>query len=329
MKISEVFVKQTITFGCSSANMERTLIINRVDFSVLSVYNKTRDVFEIFSSAIKYRQMADRLFGQKRSLRTRAFRAQNRDERRFARDGVASNRLAGFLFGPFGVEQIINDLERQPQIVRIGTERVAVLHRGFTKNGARFCRRCDQFARFHALQARDRADVERRRFGDQVEHLASHHTLHARRPRERGDKTAAHLRVFVRARIGEDFERESEQSVAREDGRRFVEFLMHRRAAAAQVGIVHRGKIVVDQRIAMHTLDGGRRAQRAFVADAEDARRRHHEKRAQAFAAVERSVTHRLEQLVFRKFGAWQKAFEGMDDGAGGFGHGGSERGAD
>ncbi len=44
--------------------------------------------------------------------------------------------------------------------------------------------------------------------------------------------------------------------IAREDRGGFVERLMRRRAPASQVVVVHRGEVVVHQRIAMHAFHG-------------------------------------------------------------------------
>ena len=58
-------------------------------------------------------------------------------------------------------------------------------------------------------------------------------------------------------------EGQGQQAVARQHRGRVVELLVAGRAAAAQIAVVHRRQIVVDQRIGMHHLDRRRDLQRA------------------------------------------------------------------
>ena len=53
-----------------------------------------------------------------------------------------------------------------------------------------------------------------------------------------------------------DLEREGKQRIAGQHGRGFVEFLVRRRHASAQVVIVHAGQVVMNQRIGVHALKG-------------------------------------------------------------------------
>ena len=63
---------------------------------------------------------------------------------------------------------------------------------------------------------------------------------------------------------GQHFERQGQQSVAHQNGRRFAEDLVACRPAATQVVVVHRRQIVVDQRIGVDHFHGaGRRQGRA------------------------------------------------------------------
>ena len=58
-------------------------------------------------------------------------------------------------------------------------------------------------------------------------------------------------------RLGQDLEGQRLQGFAGQDRGRLVEGLVHGRAAASQIVVVHGGQIVVDEGIAMQELDGG------------------------------------------------------------------------
>jgi hypothetical protein len=68
------------------------------------------------------------------------------------------------------------------------------------------------------------------------------------------------------------------------------------RSAAAQVVIVHRGQVVVRERIAVHELERGARHQGAFARRVEQGRGLHHEEWPQPLAAAEAHMAHRVDQ---------------------------------
>ena len=67
------------------------------------------------------------------------------------------------------------------------------------------------------------------------------------------------------ARFGDPVERQRQQRVAREDRGRFAERLVVARASPAEVVVVHRGQVVVNQRVAVHQLDGAAREQHVVI----------------------------------------------------------------
>ena len=81
-----------------------------------------------------------------------------------------------------------------------------------------------------------------------------------------------------------------------QDRRRLVEGAVDGRPAAAQVVVVHRRQVVVDQRIAMQAFDRRPDPPRAVAFGAEGARRLDDQERPQPFAAAENGVAHRLDQ---------------------------------
>ena len=98
--------------------------------------------------------------------------------------------------------------------------------------------------------------------------------------------------------IGEDVERERVQAVAGEHRLGLAESLVHRRLAAAQIGIVHARQIVVDQRIDVDRLDRAADAQRSIAVDREQSRSGDGEQRPKPLAAADRGMAHRLEQAL-------------------------------
>ncbi len=86
-----------------------------------------------------------------------------------------------------------------------------------------------------------------------IEHLPAHHPARAGRPREGADLLDDGGR---RERsLGEQLEGHGEQRVAHEDRGGLVELDVHGRTTAALVVVVHRGQVVVHERVGVHQLD--------------------------------------------------------------------------
>ena len=130
--------------------------------------------------------------------------------------------------------------------------------------------------------------------GDQIDHLAADHAGGAGSGGECRDELAAHRRIAMRVGIGQHLEGSGQQAVAGEHRGRLVEFLVAGRAAAAQIAVVHRRQIVMDERIGVDHLDRRRHLQRATPRNTEQPRARQHEKRPQPFARRQRRVAHRF-----------------------------------
>ena len=103
-----------------------------------------------------------------------------------------------------------------------------------------------------------------------------------------------------RCGLGHMPEGEGEERVAGEDRGRFVEGLVDGGLAAAEVVVVHRGQVVVDQRVAVEELDRETGGKGARGADVEHRRRLAHEQRPEALAAAERGMAHRGDQPLGR-----------------------------
>ena len=117
-----------------------------------------------------------------------------------------------------------------------------------------------------------------------------------------------------RGQLRDGLEGERLQRVAGEDGDGFAEGDVAGGMAAAQVVVVERGQVVVDERVGVQHLQ-----RRAEVGDAggqlavagDHARGFHAEDRAQAFAAGEDAVAHGAVDGVGQRLGRGQKSFEG------------------
>jgi hypothetical protein len=129
-----------------------------------------------------------------------------------------------------------------------------------------------------------------------VEHLPADHAGRPARPRQLDDEVADERRVGV---LGQHPERHRRHRVAGQDGHRLAERLVAGRAAAAEVVVVHRRQVVVDEAERVNELDrGGRRDGRlvrrrvaaAGPAGLED------EARAEPLAAGQQAVVDRVEQ---------------------------------
>lgn len=90
-------------------------------------------------------------------------------------------------------------------------------------------------------------------------------------------------------------QRMREQGVSGEQGDGFVEDLVAGRFAAAQIGIVHAGQVVVDQRVGVQAFDGDGGGQRVVFRGG-DFKGRKEEDGADAFAAGAEAVGHRAVQ---------------------------------
>jgi hypothetical protein len=103
-----------------------------------------------------------------------------------------------------------------------------------------------------------------------------------------------------------------QKRVAREHGRRFVERLVGGGPAAAQIVIVHAGKIVMHERVSVHGLDRGRCARRKFGFHIEQARALQYEKRPEPLAAREDRITSRFVNARMQAAGPGQDALENL-----------------
>ena len=117
-----------------------------------------------------------------------------------------------------------------------------------------------------------------------------------------------------RGELRDGLEGERLQSVAREDGDGFAERDVAGGMAAAQVIVVERGQVVVDERVGVEHLQRGAEVGDAggqLTASGHHARGFHAEDGAQALAAGEDAVAHGAVDGVGQRLGRGQEPFEG------------------
>src|SRR6266478_5339328 len=104
--------------------------------------------------------MRYRLTHQQLGLSPRACHPEDRDERRFSGSSVGADRLSGLRCRALDIEQVVGDLEGEPEIVSITAQGRSRLARRLGENRTRFARKSDQGTGLHALQPSDRSDVQ-------------------------------------------------------------------------------------------------------------------------------------------------------------------------
>ena len=147
------------------------------------------------------------------------------------------------------------------------------------------------------------------RIGVQIQNLSGNH------PVKRTGGTRQQKRQFNFFRIGnrrrvQNFKRVSQQPVAGKYRRRFVKSPMTGRLTAAQVVVIHRRQIVMYQGIGVKHFQRRGNRKRRFIIHAEQPGRFMQQKRAQTLAAIQNTITHRSNGLLFRGFGYRKISFE-------------------
>ena len=95
---------------------------------------------------------------------------------------------------------------------------------------------------------------------------------------------------------GNDVEGQRQQRIAGKDGGGIIIGLVQGGPAAAQIAVVHRRQVIVDQRIAMNAFQSGAGQQCGVARHTEHGRAFDHQKRPQPFAAAEAGIAHGLDQ---------------------------------
>ena len=254
--------------------------------------------------------MGDRLVDQPGGLLLGALGPEQAEEGLLARLAVLAQLLAGQRLVALGVEQIVGDLEGEADITGIAAQPGAALRRKLGEDRAAFHRAGDQRAGLHRLEPSDGGQVEARFLGLEVHHLPARHSRRAGAMGKAADQLDADEGIWVRRFVGKNLEGERMQAIAGKDRGRLVEFAVDGGLAAADIVVVHRGQIVMDQRIDMDAFERSGDARGACLVDAEKLRRREDEKRAKPLAAADRGVAHRAIEPFARIAGNGEQLIE-------------------
>jgi len=207
---------------------------------------------------------------------------------------IAAGGLAELFEAALDVEDIIHDLEGEPERLagaRDGLERVR-LRPG--QHGAHAQRGTDERGRLARVDVVECLGADRLALGLDVHHLPADHAVGAGRLGDLCHHVGDDPRVGGAVDVaGDEPEGVRQERVAGQDGDGFAEDLVIGESPATIVVVVHRGKIVVDQRVGVDELERARRGQHALGHAAHGLAAGDDEDRAQALAAGHHAVAHR------------------------------------
>ena len=177
--------------------------------------------------------------------------------------------------------------------------------------GAESHRGPDQRAGLAGMHVFEFAQAQRAPYGGQVQRLAAGHAFGAAGAAQRLQHPDAHGRRDGTGTIlGEQLERQRLQGVAGEDRHRLAELDVAGGPAATQRIVVHRGQVVVHQRVGVDQFHhAGRCIQRGAVL-AQRFRRGVDQQRAQPLDATQPGIAHRTVQFGGGAIGRRQATIE-------------------
>jgi hypothetical protein len=186
------------------------------------------------------------------------------------------------------IEQVVGDLEGLSERAAEIVERQIFLLQGLAEDCPGDAAKAQQGPGFHLLQSRhiDRLAIAEAPFAGQIQHLPTRHAADAGGARQRTGQGQPHGRLAMNFVAGDDVESNRKQRVAREDCGRIIVSFVQGRPAAAQVAVVHRRQIVMDQRITVDAFERGARKQGGLAGDSEHGRAFHNQKGTQALSSA-------------------------------------------
>ena len=205
------------------------------------------------------------------------------DVGRFAHTLVSTDRFAERLLVTGDVEDVVDDLEEQAKLVRKCPVAVVEFVSWYRKRQRTMHRRRDQATRFQGVDLAKRAG-RRSTVVAQVEVLAADHARNAGRP---GELTHDAKTLFVTPGLGftDEPNRLRVEGVARKDRGVLAKRDVASRSPSTEVVIVHRGKIVVDERVRVDELQCGGRWQDVLRGATEGLQGGHRKHRPHPFTA--------------------------------------------
>ena len=230
---------------------------------------------------------------------------------------VCAHRFAERLLITGHVQDVVDDLEQQAEFVGERTERDRNLGLGAGIDDGASHGRCDQAAGLEQVDLTKRVS----RFAAvvaQVKELPADHSVDTRGRSEFGDDAESRRRP-ARLPLSDEADGLGEQRVARQDRRVLAERAVARRPPAAQVVVVHRRQVVVDQRVGVDQLKRGRCGKQFFGLVAQALAGRQAQHRPDALAARQQRVPHGFDEPLRAAhvelcLGAVRRKVEGLEE---------------
>ena len=227
--------------------------------------------------------------------------AQERGVSDFAGVGVLAGGFADGVGRCFDVEQVIDDLEDQPETFGEGgdgAELVGFLVRACAEHGASPAGCLDEGAGFVAVDEFGAFEVGEA-FGEVAEgvvDLADDHVAGA--CEEFADEGEAEVGGFVMAETIACIEGEGEHGVSGEEGHGFAGVLVEGGLSSAKVVVVEAWQVVVDEAEGVDEFDGHTDGERGGALGAQGFCASPREDGAEAFAPSEEGVVDRVEECA-------------------------------
>jgi hypothetical protein len=184
-------------------------------------------------------------------------RGVERRIRHFLLSLVAARRLSQLGQATLHVENIIDDLEGEPEILTGHPDGLHLRGPGPGQLGAGAQGDADQGRRLVAMDELQRVPRHGLALGLDVHDLPAHHAPRSGGPGHGAHHLADHARVSGTG--GDQLEGQGEERVAGQDGHGFAEHLVIGQPAPPVVVVVHGGQVVVDERVGVDQLERARR----------------------------------------------------------------------
>jgi hypothetical protein len=241
-------------------------------------------------------KMVDRLLRKHLGLPSGPIQAEQGDEIFFALASILAEALPDGVLIAAGVKNVVGDLKRKAQTLRIAPKTCALLTCRCAQGCSGFDRPANNCAGFQSLQPGDGVHVFVLGGRKEVKHLPAGHAIGPRCRCQVTGKLSANLPAWVSARIAQDLEGNGEQGIAGEDRRGFIISQMDSRLASPQIVVIHARQVIMDERMNVNTFHCETRAKRHRAGHSKHVGRRAGKQRPQSFAAADCSIAHRLQQ---------------------------------
>ena len=227
----------------------------------------------------------------------RAVQPIQRNKGRLFHLPVAAHRLAQFLGGGGDIQNVIHDLEYEPQFRRVGHERRRRAFRSAGGKAPQPDRRADQRPGLMGVQSEE---LLFRRFAGLVVFVQFLAVEHAAGTARFGQGSRRLCAAFRRQRsVCDHLKGGRHQRVRSQQRHRLPKLLMAAGAAAAEIVIVHAGQVVMDQGIAMQHLQRTGIVQRRILRAAPECAGGQRQNGADPLAAPQKAVPCRCADLFF------------------------------